>query len=144
MLQLLLVLPFWFAFIIKNAYIYTGRITLLGKENTAGQLMIDLYRWATGFAGTITTVLISQKIYLSYKRVDLLMRVVSLIGRFSIYIYIMDDFINNHLLMKISSGFQPPFLVWCCETIITITVLLFVSNMMSKNRLTSSILFGGR
>ena len=63
------------AFFQQKHYIYTTNISIIGKEPIE-QIFIDLYRWITGFAGSMVALLV---VYAMSKGPQWLMQITSLL-----------------------------------------------------------------
>ncbi|KPU43717.1 acyltransferase family protein [Oxobacter pfennigii] len=127
-----------------DSYIYTSKIFLFSNPNFMYQLGIDIFRWMIGIIGCswiiILCIFLINKVNLYIARVAI--KIISFIGKHSLGIYIISEYINIYILKKINKI--------CCfniiiiETIIIIICSLIISIILNKIKFTRIYLLGGR
>ncbi len=144
-----------FIFYNRNCFIYTTGISLLHSSMGIGrQLCIDAYRYLIGFAGSITVFMLVKTVAdrLSYS----LKKVVGMMGRFSLEIYILQCFavcwimptvwkkivedIGTNPLIKIMPVYE--FVITPVVATVAIAILILIIRVIGKNEKLSQIAFG--
>ncbi|MFJ5759264.1 acyltransferase family protein [Neobacillus sp. NPDC093182] len=124
-----------------ESYIYTSKISLLGKD-IMNQLGINIYRWLIGFIGStfiICLVVMFDKVF------NLLNVVIIKLGQNSLGIYIISTlFINTQILLPLTENYELGILLMIVETIFILVVCYFATEVIKYFRLTNRLMLGGR
>ena len=145
----ILLLPFYN----ENTFIYTSGISLWKSEMTVPEhILIDIYRYIIGIAGSVTVVFGVCKSVEKLKKADMIL---SKTGRYTMQIYIIQCFffkLFGTVFGKIEERFWNTiifqgFLFRDIISALVLCVVLFVfciavSKMMEKNRKLNKLLFG--
>ncbi|MED4154766.1 acyltransferase family protein [Priestia aryabhattai] len=133
-----------FSFYNYNIFIYTTGITLLEK-NISSQLAIDIYRWLIGLLGSgcmigIGTLLIGKKF-----SVVSINNILQSLGKNSIGIYIISTmFINDDILLPITSTYQLNIILLSIETVVILLVCYVLSKAIQQFKWSNRALLGSR
>lgn len=128
----------------RNCFIYTTG-TYLCRDNFPGQLLIDLYRWAIGFAGTFMVLFTVRYVYARVGKADSkIWKCIAEIGKCSMGIYIISSYMNVLVLIKIQYCSQIYYLINLLEMVIVTIVSYLLVKILEKNKWTRSLLLGGR
>ena len=88
----------------KECYIYTTGISVLQNgiklTNITNQVIINIYRWAIGFVGSALLLWLIYCINIPDKFKYILTKV----GKESLLIYIIDDFLNKYVITRVTYG----------------------------------------
>lgn len=151
-------IPFYIlmlCFFKKEYYIYISGITFSGG-NLVEQLFIDVYRYVIGFLGSISVLVIFQKIYRNLKN-SKFANYIELIGsQYSLQIYILQciviSWLWNRGYSKIVDILDHNYLtenVFLYDLVITplmavtgMVIFCLIANLLKKNKILYGILFG--
>lgn len=144
-----------FIFYNRNCFIYTTGLSLLHSSMGIGcQLCIDVYRYLIGFAGSITVFMLVRTVA---DRLPIgLKKVVGMLGRFSLEIYILQAFTVGKIMPKVWKkvveviGANPLIKIMpVYELVITpvvaavvIAILIFIIRAIGNNEKLRKIAFG--
>lgn len=123
-------------------YIYTSKISLLGKNAIFIQLGIDIYRWTIGFAGSITTIILCRMICNRWQGKGI--KLFAYFGKISIGIYILNSYVNSYILPRITTNFTPNGVILSVETILSMIVYVVTVEMIKKIPVAKKLMLGGR
>lgn len=126
-----------------DSYIYLSGYYILKEPYYLSQFTIDMYRFAIGLVGCICAVVALKAIW------DILpgfiLRIASFIGRHSLGIYIISDYIFTWVLVKITyDNATINYSLLCAETVIITAVSLAATVLISKIPILNKLLLGGR
>ena len=127
-----------------DAYIYTSGYTLLGNADPQHQFCIDIYRLATGLAGSLMAITGSWLLYYSKWRINRLFEVISRLGRESLGIYIISGYLVGWCLIAYAEYFSFSYLNNVIQAIVITGVSYLCTVLLKKIRVTNLVLFGGR
>lgn len=125
-----------------NSYIYTTKISLLGENGLIIQLGIDIYRWAIGFVGAITVIILCKMICDRWKGVGVELFVY--FGQISLGIYILNSYINSYVLRRLTGNFVPNVVVWIIETFVSMVLYVIAVEVIKRIPRANKLLLGGR
>jgi fucose 4-O-acetylase-like acetyltransferase len=126
----------------NEMYIYISGYSILG-ENVLNQLYIDLYRFYIGLIGSATVLILTSYLYIIIN--DKIKNLFAYMGKNSLGIYLISDYVNTYLLQKITyscSGYS--FLRMLVEAIAVIVICLTINNLFKRNKVLNRCLLGGR
>ncbi len=144
-----------FIFYNRNCFIYTTGISLLHSSMGIGrQLFIDVYRYLIGFAGSITVIMLVRTV--ADRLPQGLKKVVGMMGRYSLEIYILQCFVVCWIMPTVwqniveKTGANPltkimpvyEFVITPVVAMAAMTVLIFVIRAAGKNEKLRKIAFG--
>lgn len=124
----------------NDTFIYQSGFTLLNQESIMAQLGIDLYRILIGIAGSVWTLVLPKT--MAKKRITV--AVFTELGKHSLGIYIVNSYINIYVLKVICRGFEPSFGANIIQTVLITGACWGSSVLISKRRILSRLLLGGR
>lgn len=130
-----------FIFYSRDSYIYTTAISLLGKNGMA-QIGIDIYRWASGLAGSLVVILVCKMISDRRKGIGVMLFVY--FGQISLGIYILNSYVNSYVLKELTSSFSPNGFIWIVETIVSMVTYAIAVEIIRRIPITAKLLLGGR
>lgn len=143
-----------FCFWDTDAYIYTTGYTLLWRENTIRQFVIDIYRMLIGFAGSAVAVFGIKLLYdwkaswlseMPWKKIfAVLWQALAGIGRNSLCIYILSSEMVHWFLEAYSDYFHFSYLGTIMQTVTFIAVCYLVSVWISRVPILNKFLLGGK
>lgn len=140
----ILLLPFFS----KEAYIYTTGLSIVGKNSWIRQIIIDVFRYAIGFCGTIAVVYCVQltytNIFIRTNGAHLLGDLLVYLGKRTLQIYILSTYIYDRLMPVVTYSFSLNYIVAIIESIIVCVVCLLLSAIIQKSRFLSKLLIGER
>lgn len=125
-----------------DSYIYTTGITLLGK-NIKYQLVTDLYRWIIGLVGSIFVILLLKSIYKNIMK-SKISELIVIFGMNSLGLYILNGYLNQYLLTKVTAGFSMNYILIIIETVAILIISCFIIFMIRKIPTADKLLLGGR
>ena len=130
----------------RDCYIYTTQIYLFGSSGWMKQIIINIYRWAIGFAGSLFVILTLY--FCDLKRNCFARRKLLILGKNTLGIYIISTFFNSYgFKIFYTFGrdyFYPNVILWCLETVLILMLCVVVSNFIKKIVLLNKCLLGGR
>ncbi len=130
----------------RDSYIYVSGHTLLGKD-ILNQLNIDFYRYIIGLIGSIFTLSLFIKIYsISTKKIILKENnFILTIGKSTMGIYIISNFINNNILNRVTSFIEHPnYLIVVIETILVILISILIIKFIQQYKILNKFLLGAK
>ena len=128
----------------KSEYIYSycPQATYIfrngnGIQEVFGQMYINCYRWAIGLAGCVFVISFGRKVFKNKKNI------ISMVGRYTLAIYIVSDMLNGTALYLLTKKCY--FNVGQCflESIIMIALCMGFSYLVGKNKYLNGLLLGG-
>ena len=125
-----------------DSYIYNTGITLLGK-NVKYQLETDLYRWLIGLVGSVFIILVLKYIYINIMK-NKINELIVIFGMNSLGIYILNGYLNQYLLTKVTSDFSTNYVLTIIETVIILLISCFIIYVIKKIPVANKLLLGGR
>lgn len=128
------------AFYEKEHYIYTTGTFLLGKDMLL-QFGIDVFRWVIGTAGSVTILYI---VFLFKNIKNPFFDYITMLGTKTMGVYIVSNYANTYLLMRLTRTFNLNYFIILLETVIMLVLTLMISWVLSRNRIINKIYLGGR
>ena len=125
-----------------DSYIYTTKISLLGGNGILAQLGIDIYRWIIGFAGLITMIILCKMVCDRWPGSGV--KVFAYFGQISLGIYILNSYVNDYVLRRMTAGLMPNIFLWIAETIVSMAVYVVVIEIIKHVPMAKKLLLGGR
>lgn len=130
-----------------DTYIYTTGITVIGKNSISKQIIIDMYRYAVGFAGMISVVFVLKAVYqwLIHSKNEFaawIRRLIEYLGRSSLVYYILSTYLFVYIMPIMTSQLSVNYLVTLLETFIVIFVCHIVNILLRKTPWISKCLIG--
>ena len=130
----------------RNSYIYVSKHTILNKD-IINQLSIDFYRYFIGFIGSIFTLSLLFKIYNIITKQIILKEnhFILTIGKNTMGIYIISNFINLYILNKVT-GFMknPNYFILGIESVLVILVSIIIIKLIQQNKILNRFLLGAK
>lgn len=130
-----------FYFYNESSYIYTSGI----QVKSFSQLIIDLYRWGIGYAGSIMLIMV---VYICYdyfeNNIPFLNRALAYIGKASLLIYIIDILLNEYVIRIVTANFSLNYVITLFETVIVMLFCIFVYCGIKRNLCVRKCLLGSR
>ena len=130
----------------RNSYIYVSKHTILNKD-IINQLSIDFYRYFIGFIGSIFTLSLLFKIYNIITKQIILKEnhFLLTIGKNTMGIYIISNFINLYILNKVT-GFMknPNYFILGIESVLVILVSILIIRFIQQYKILNKFLLGAK
>lgn len=137
----------------RNTFIYTSGISLWKSGITVSKhILIDIYRYIIGIAGSVLVILGVAKSGGKHKKID---EILSKIGRYTMQIYIIQCFFFKAfgiVFRKVTDKFSYGVLldnIMCRDIVLSLALCLVVlvlslsiSKLIEKNKSISKLLFG--
>ena len=130
----------------RESYIYVSKHTILNKD-IINQLSIDLYRYFIGFIGSIFTLSLLIKIYNIIKKQIIFKEnnFILTIGKNTMGIYIISDFINTYILNRVNSFITyPNFFIIGIESVLVILISILIIKFIQRYKILNKILLGAK
>jgi uncharacterized membrane protein YeiB len=126
----------------REDYIYISGIVLNGA-NAGRQLLIDVYRWVIGLAGSVGVILLLHAVNERWKN-SRIWDALAKLGGSSMGVYIISSFVNVYILSAIT--YSLPFSVMniLIETLMMLLICVLLSKGIEKNYFLSLLFMGGR
>ncbi|MCD8013363.1 MAG: acyltransferase [Lachnospiraceae bacterium] len=132
----------------NSCYIYVGKMYLFREGRPTYQLALDLYRWIIGLVGVIAFVSLLKLIYDSvsnespriFKEYNF--SVLLLPGRYSLGIYILNNFFDLYLLLPLTHSFSFSTLQTTVEALLMLFIFTLMIRLISRCIPLSHVLFG--
>lgn len=128
----------------RDTYIYTSGYALIryGIFNQK-QLVIDIHRFVIGFTGVICIIYFMKRLFDETN--NFLWKGIGIIGKESLGIYILSEYIFTYLVSRILSGLNGVnYGIVLLESVVILLVSYFATKVLKKNGAVRAILFGGR
>ncbi|WP_378950765.1 acyltransferase family protein [Pelosinus sp. sgz500959] len=126
----------------RDSYVYTTGITIWGK-NIERQLLIDMYRWIIGLAGSASIFIVVMKL-LSWLKFEKMWEYIAKIGQKSLGIYIFSGYLFAYVVPRITKSLELNYLFTLAETVVILAVSFFVTVLIEKFSITRKLFLGGR
>lgn len=146
--SLLLYVPLMF-FWDRSSYIYVSGVNIMANPKIIDQLLIDIYRWVVGGIGSVLVLSLFFIIYKKYELNNSLLNIIEKIGKFSLGIYIISNYIFIYFFpkyiyqIKVENSFINVIYMFFM-TIIIITISYLTTKLMFKIKIIKKIFFGNR
>lgn len=119
-----------FLFFNENSFIYLSGYKLIGKD-ALGQLKIDFYRTAIGFAGSAFFILIWQYILAKFKdRCEF--KILTALGKSSMGIYIISTYLLVYVVQNLNTANQPFYPLNAAQAVLVLAVSLLLAELLGK------------
>lgn len=125
----------------NNIYIYNTGFTILGKENIFMQIFYDLFRILAGLSGVVLTLCFINCVK---TKVNVLDKIILLLGKQSMGIYIISGYIFSYLLPKLTYNFNSNILINLVESIIITFISYLIVILLNKSKLLTKFILGNR
>ena len=130
----------------RESYIYVSKHTILNKD-IINQLSIDLYRYFIGFIGSIFTLSLLIKIYNIIKKQIIFKEnnFILTIGKNTMGIYIISNFINKYILYRVTSFITyPNFFIIGIESVLVILISILIIKFIQRYKILNKFLLGAK
>ena len=122
-------------------FIYMSGYTLIGRKDILEMCYINLYRLLIGLAGSYIFVFLLAKLNKLFSGIT--DRVIIIIGKNTMGIYIISFFVSTYLLPIITAKLSGVnYIITLMETILTILVCILIISLTKKNKWTNRLLLG--
>ena len=117
----------------RESYIYTSGINVfLSSLGILPQLAIDYYRWAIGFFGSLSCILLVK---LFFQTGNILERVLAYLGDNSIIIYLVSSIITGGYLPDFTKSYSQNLMANILECLLILSFCCVVNCLVEKSRL---------
>lgn len=123
-----------------ESYVYTSRVYLF-RNDWVKQIGIDVYRWIIGYCGAAIVLMLLYRIRNSG---SFIVRVFQSLGRYSLGIYIISDFIYKNMMLKITAGLTYKWHYIAVESIVMLLICFAGCKVMTRFGLLRYLCLGGR
>jgi uncharacterized membrane protein YeiB len=131
----------------KDSYIYTTYLSVFKSDNVLRTIGIDLYRWVVGLVGSCCVIMAVDKIYPRLQNTRL-SNIFAYLGQQSLGLYILNAYISNYILLKISffAGWNGAVFTLLCIPLSAVEILasVVIIKVVQKIKPVNFLLFGGR
>lgn len=148
-----------------DSYIYVSRFTLIGKDNPAQQLGIDLYRTVLGASGCCVCIMICRLLYSTapskkdFSPTDTanpgnlrtpsgirlrFRKYTEELGRNSLGIYLLSGILYQDVIAKLWVNHNHNILLNFVETLLMLLFCNLITKLISRSRILRKLLLGGR
>lgn len=129
----------------KSEYIYSycPQATYIFRnghsvQEVLGQMYVNCYRWAIGFVGCAFVVSLGRIVFKNKESI------VSMLGRYTLAIYIVSDMLNGTVLLYITRNCCYNIGLCALESILMIAVCIGFSMIVNKNKMLGLLFLGNR
>ena len=127
----------------KSIYIYISGYCIFNHANPITMLGIDCFRFVIGLVGCVWFITLMSIIY--PKIPILIKKFLILVGKNSLGIYIISDYIFCYMLLRICAKISHiNYMLVILETIVILLLSLFFTVFIKKNKITNYLFLGGR
>ena len=145
---ILLYIPLYLNFS-QHCFIYkTGTCIFLNHSVCFSQIIIDFYRYAIGFVGVAIVLMLIKYVFILWDNRSVFRKIASVIeqlGRQSLGIYIISDYLFNQMILKSLPDKSCLFSgVIIIETLLVLSITSILTSLIAKSRISSKILLGGK
>lgn len=126
----------------QDNFIYTTGFCIIGKAMPLQQLYINIYRILIGYLGSGMVLLLFQILFQYIEISDKFL--LTILGRNSLGVYIFDVYISNYFLTIVCENLQSNNIRTFVISIILSCLCVIITACVSRCRLLSSLMLGGR
>lgn len=125
----------------NNIYIYNTGFTIIGKENIFMQIFYNLFRILAGISGIVLALNFINYIKNKIKFID---KIVLVLGKQSMGIYIVSGYIFSYILPKLTYNFKPNIFINLIETTGITFICYLIVTCLNKSKILNKFLLGSR
>jgi fucose 4-O-acetylase-like acetyltransferase len=125
-----------------DAYVYNTGTFLFSERTWYYQIMINLYRVAIGFVGSISVIVLVKQFIESLP--ISLRKGLSYCGKASLAIYILDDLLTRYVILRVTTWAYPSIVIAIFETFIVMIFCLTGYFVIKHIPFIGKIMLGGR